>query len=276
MTIGRRFSGLLRVLTKPTTYWLYTYISILDRDVKSLFLNYGFAHLDSAAHTLKLSTHDEPHRYPLQLYHHVASAVDWDGQDALEVGSGRGGGSAYIMRRFAPRSIIGLDLTSKAIDFCNRHYRVEGLSFVRGDAESMRLADDTFDIVINVESSLYYPNVERFFEEVVRVLKPGGYFLYTDLRYCEEMDAWRAQLRSTGLQLIKEEDITPNVIRALELDHARRRTLIKRYVPKWLQSPFAGFAGVTGANLAADGPKLGERIYMNFVFQKQIAPTHDT
>jgi SAM-dependent methyltransferase len=271
MTLGRRLSGLLRVLSKPATYWLYTYISMLDRDVQSIVLNYGYAHLDSAAHPLNLSTHEEPHRYPLQLYHHVASAVDWIGLDALEVGSGRGGGSAYIMRYFAPRSILGLDLAAKAIDFCARHYRVEGLSFVRGDAESMHLADNTFDIVINVESSLYYPNVERFFEEVVRVLKPGGYFLYTDLRYWEEMDAWRAQLRSTGLQLIKEEDITPNVMRALELDHARRQKLIERYVPKWLRSSFAGFAGVTGAKLAADGPRMGERIYMNFVFQKRAS-----
>ncbi|MCI0397851.1 MAG: class I SAM-dependent methyltransferase [Chloroflexi bacterium] len=255
-------------LKQPVSRRWYEYISRLDRDAHMLFMNFGYTSLDPAHKPLALSAEEEPHRYPLQLYHHVASAIDWTGLDALEVGSGRGGGAAYVMRRFKPRSLTGIDITANAVSFCQRYHVVEGLSFRRGDAESLPFADHSFGVVMNVESSLYYPNVERFFSEVVRVLRPDGYFLYADIRYADEVERWRGQLRDTGLRLSKEENITPNVVRALELDRERRQTLIRRYTPRLLLKPTYHFAGVTGAELARDRPKDGERLYLNFCFRK--------
>ena len=77
-----------------------------------------------------------------------------------------------------------------------------------GNAEALTFADNSFDVVVNVEASLYYPNITKFYEHVRRVLKPDGYFLYTDLRYEEKVAIWHAQLKNMGLKLIKEEDIT--------------------------------------------------------------------
>jgi SAM-dependent methyltransferase len=240
----------------------YDYISTLVKDASLTFINYGYA--EDGDH-LALSAEDEANRYPIQLYHHVASAVDWTGRSALEVGSGRGGGAYYVQRRFNPQSMIGLELAARAVEFCQRHYAAAGLSFIRGDAQQLQFAADTFDIVLNVESALHYPNVERFYCEVVRVLKPGGYFLYADIRYQEEVEAWRGQLQNTGLKLLKEENITPQVVWALALDQERKRRLINRYVPKLLHKPFNMFAGMEGAGLAPHG----ERIYLNFLFRKE-------
>ena len=64
----------------------------------------------------------------------------------------------------------------------------------------MRFADNSFDILINVESSLYYPRVESFLREVVRVLKPSGYFLYADIRFVEEIEIWKKQLQLLKLK----------------------------------------------------------------------------
>jgi ubiquinone/menaquinone biosynthesis C-methylase UbiE len=246
----------------------YNYISTLDKDAHMLFMNYGYTDLDPKAKPLELSAEDEKHRYPIQLYHRVASAIDWAGLEALEVGSGRGGGACYIMRRFRPKSIIGLDLAVKAIDFCHRYYSLPGLSFAPGNAECLPFADHSFDVIINLESSLYYPNIGRFLSEVVRVLKPNGYFLYADMRYQEEIDNWQTRLRRTGLDLLHEEDITPNVVKALALDNERKRKLINQYVPKILHRPFYEFAGITGAGLAHGSPRAGERLYLNFVLHK--------
>jgi ubiquinone/menaquinone biosynthesis C-methylase UbiE len=140
---------------------------------------------------------------------------------------------------------------------------------VQDNAESLHFPDNSFDIVINVEASFYYPHIERFFSGVVRVLKPNGYFLYADMRYGEELEAWRAQLRSTGLELLSEEDITPNVIRALALVRERRTKLIQRYVPKILYKPFAEFADVYGGRLVSGPPGIGERTYRNYVLKKR-------
>ena len=268
MPVSRLFYGLFNTPSKPASSWLYNFVSMMDRDAKMLFMNYGYVSLDADAGAVALSVGDEYHRYPIQLYHHIASAVDWSGSDALEVGSGRGGGASYITRYFRPKSMIGMDIAPRAVEFCRRHYQINGLSFERGDAEHMRFPDKSFDIVLNVESSLYYPNLGRFFREVARVLRHGGHFLYADMRFHQQADAWRAQLRESGLEIIREQDITRNVLSALHLDRRRRQSMLKEYVPRLLHRPFAHFGGLTGADLAKDTPQEGERIYLAFVLRK--------
>ena len=236
-----------------------------------LFMNYGYSELSPEASRLQLSAEDERNRQSIQLYHHVAGAIDWHGLDALEVSCGRGGGSSYIRRYFKPRSIIGIDITANAIDFCHRNYSIEGLSFMRGDAESLQFAGNSVDVIVNIESSICYPNVERFYDEVVRVLKPNGFFLYADLRQEDEIDTWRAQLRTTGLELLKEENITPNVLEALDRDNERKQKLIDQYVPKFLHKPFNEFAGMKGSEFFYGSLKNGNKRYMSFVLRKPIA-----
>jgi SAM-dependent methyltransferase len=121
-----------------------------------------------------------------------------------------------------------------------------------------------------LEASLYYPDIERFFSHVVRILKPGGHFLYADMRYADEIDLWRVQLKNTGLELLREEDITRNVVRALALDQARKKDLVHRYIPRVLRRTFYHFGGISGDGLARGDPKVGERLYLFFVFQKKI------
>jgi hypothetical protein len=57
--------------------------------------------------TLRLAETDEPDRHWIQLYHHVAGAVDLEKCTVLEVGSGRGGGASFIKRYLRPASVIG-------------------------------------------------------------------------------------------------------------------------------------------------------------------------
>lgn len=249
----------------------YEFISILDKDINVLFMNYGYVELDPGAASLELPLEDEKHRYQIQLYHHVASSIDWSRVNALEVSSGRGGGAHYIRQHFHPKSFIGVDFSTEAVSFCNRYYSVEGLSFFQDNAEALQFPDNAFDVVINLEASLYYPNVERFFRHVLRVLKPGGYFLYSDMRYVEEIDVWRTQLMNTGLELLREEDITRNVVGALALDQNRKRELVQRYVPRILHKPLYHFGGISGDGLARGEPKVGERIYFFFVLRKKEA-----
>ena len=68
------------------------------------------------------------------LYYKLQFGEQLEAGERLEVGSGRGGGASYMARYLKPASLVGLDITSSAIRFCNRHYDVENLSFVRGSA----------------------------------------------------------------------------------------------------------------------------------------------
>src|SRR5437016_3904726 len=196
--------------------WYQTLV-VLDRGREITFMNYGYADLDPNANEISLNDGEQANRFCIQLYHHVAGAVDLTGKDVLEVGSGRGGGASYIARHLKPRSMVGIDLSDKAVEFCNHHYSTDGLSFSQGDAENLPLADNTFDAVVNLESSHCYGSMERFLSEVYRVLRPGGYFLFSDHRNQDKIDLLRKQLAESGLKLERETDITPNVVKALEL-----------------------------------------------------------
>src|SRR5437016_14665802 len=93
---------------------------------------------------------------------YVAGSIDLKGLDVLEVGCGRGGGASYIMRYLKPKSMTGVDIAEKAIAFCKRYHTVEGLSFRYGDAESLPFDNNTFDVIVNIESSQCYGSIPRF------------------------------------------------------------------------------------------------------------------
>lgn len=242
----------------------FDHISTYDSGRHLLFMNYGYA----ADPPLKLLPEDEEHRYSIQLYHHVAAAVDLAGLKVLEVGCGRGGGASYATRYLKPKSMIGVDLSANAIAFCNDFYRLEGLSFERRDAENLQFSDKSFDAVLNVESSVCYPHPEKFFAEVRRVLRPGGYFLYADVRNREELAMWDHRLEEMKLDKLEEEEITAGVLQALKQDSIRRKRLIQEHVPRPLQKIFHEFAGTEGTNFFFGAFARQEKVYKRFLFRK--------
>lgn len=258
-------SGFVKFITRV----FYNLISNLDHGENLAFMNYGYHHFESSHPKLALTARDEKFRHQVQMYHRIANAADWSGRDGLEVGSGRGGGASFIKRHFKPKSMTGVDLSDKAVLFCNQyHSAVDGLRFMQGDAEALQFPNESFDIILNVESSLYYPNVENFFRSVVRLLKPGGHFLYADMRYMDEIETWRKQLNDTGLELIEQEDITKNAKQALVLNQEYRKGLVKKYAPKILQRVLGRFGGSDGGRLAEKPGEEGKRVYMRFALRK--------
>ena len=155
----------------------YWYVNTVDRDAEILFMNYGYA----GNQNIELEPHEEINRYSIQLYHLLADSVELKNKHIVEIGSGRGGGLAYVKKCFSPASAKGIDLDKTAIRFSNEFYDDPGISFQRGDAQNIPLDSNAYDAVLNVESSHRYPEIHLFFSEVERILRPGGYFLYTEV-----------------------------------------------------------------------------------------------
>jgi len=154
--IVEKFAELPKPLRKPLWKWWHKIMNKYDQRNIANFLNYGFDYLNEEE-SIQLKNQDETNRYCIQLYDHVVNKADLKGKDVLEVGAGRGGGASYITRYYEPKSYIGLDITESSIDFCNNYYKkVEGLSFVCGNAESLPFEDSSFDFVVNVESARCY------------------------------------------------------------------------------------------------------------------------
>ena len=242
----------------------YWYINKSDKNAEILFMNYG--HADTSPGIL-LDSRDESNRYSIQLYHYLANAIELQNKDIYEVGCGRGGGLDYIARQFSPASAMGIDLDRCAINFCNQHYSLENLSFLHGDAQKLPLDNKSYDIVINVESSHRYPDINLFLKGVQRILRPGGYFLFTDFRYDFEIPFLQEELQSSGMSLIKEEFITQQVVTALDLDDGRRRMLVEKLTPQFLHKTALDFAGAIGSETYN---KFVSRkyVYFNYIFQK--------
>ena len=214
--------------------WWYEFLAGLHRTGDWSFMNYGYAAIP--ADPIALDAPDEPNRYSVQLYCAVVNGLSLENLSVLEVGSGRGGGAAYLKRYHKPAVVVGVDFSAKAIALCNDVYNIQGLSFVQGDAEDLPFEDNAFDVVINVESSHCYGSVDTFLSQVRRVLRPGGHFLYADFRSQVKMEKWRQQIRDSGLILINETDITANVVAALDADDERKTRLINKLVPRLLLS----------------------------------------
>lgn len=208
------------------------------------FMNYGYAP-ENEADNLVVEAADRAELYNAQLYHLVASQAELDGCDLLDVGSGRGGGASFVQRYLRPRSTTGMDLADSAVRFCKHTYRdVAGLDFVQGDAMNMPFDDESFDVVINVESAHCYPDRAAFLREVFRVLRPGGLFLCTDFTVpgnSSELD-WQG----AGFSDMKQMDVTDGIVRALTVDDARRKQEIVAHVPfglRWLGYLWSGRPG---------------------------------
>ncbi|GAB7388168.1 class I SAM-dependent methyltransferase [Bacillaceae bacterium] len=110
--------------------------------------------------------------------------------DVLDVATGGG----HVANALAPMAakVTALDLTRDMLEAARRFIEGNGhqnVEYVQGDAERMPFGDRTFDLVTCRIAPHHFPDVERFIEEVYRVLKPGGRFLLVDNVAPEEDEA---------------------------------------------------------------------------------------
>ena len=207
-------------------------------------MNYGYAELGSDAHPLSAGL-DDRERFALQLYRYVATLGSrgdrFTDLDVIEIGSGRGGGAAYLARTLTPRTFIALDFSQSATNLARARYQTDtGPWYVQGDAENLAFEPSSFDVVLNIESAHCYRSIPRFLAEVYRVLRPGGELLFAGFasRRGGALERLRTELAESSLRLLRQEDITANVVRALELDEGRKLDLLQRRV----SGPFKTFA----------------------------------
>lgn len=230
------------------------------------FMNYGYWPNDGES---PIIAEENPNlqRYPMQMYHSLATKTSIAGKDVLEVGSGRGGGARYLASQLKPASYTGLDLAENAVKLASQLHPLPNLKFVQGSAEAIPLKDASVDVVINVESCHAYGSVDKFLSEVRRVLKPGGHFLMVDFRYTPQMELLDKQINECGMKLVSKEDITANVVKAIEAEDAQKTARIERLFPKKWQKLFSEFAGVVGSKFHRNLVNR-ERLYVRYVMTK--------
>lgn len=112
----------------------------------------------------------------------IASGIK--GGDVLELGPGPGYVGLELAKKLKPASLTGCEVSPAMIRFAEKNAAEYGIParYVLGNCMEMPFADESFDTVISNGSLHEWENPIRAFNEIYRVLRPGGRYCVTDLR----------------------------------------------------------------------------------------------
>ena len=115
---------------------------------------------------------------PARLSHFDQVVGTWQGTTVLDLGCGGGFMSEALARRGA--NVIGVDPVEAAVAAARAHAGAEGLAIdYRGGAgEAIPVADRSVDCVVCVDVLEHVADIDCVLDEITRVLKPGGLFLF--------------------------------------------------------------------------------------------------
>ena len=169
---------------------------------------------------------------------------DWSGEGkVLDIGCGDGALAIRIAKSYPDARVLGVDRWSAGWEssqrLCERNAELEGVaervSFKRADAASLPFDGGSFDAVVSnfVFHEVHGVKDKRcLLAEALRVLKPGGVFVFQDLFLWRpiygEIDDLLETIRSWGIETVELLD-TSNTA----------------FIPKALKLPFMlGTAGI--------------------------------
>lgn len=160
-----------------------------------------------------LAPYDQFHGRGLEATLEIAALVQPGPADhILDIGSGIGGPARYFANRFGC-SVTGIDLTSEFCDVARHLTRLLGLEdrigFEVGDALAMPFSDAGFDGAYSMNVSMNIADKGRFYREISRVLKPGGWLVLSELAKGEGGDLdyptpWALSARTSFLSTPEE------------------------------------------------------------------------
>jgi sterol 24-C-methyltransferase len=112
--------------------------------------------------------------------HYLALKMKMEkGQKILDVGCGVGG-PARSIARFAQVHVTGLNNNAYQLKRAAGHTERLGLkgkvAWVKGDFMHLPFEDNSFDGVYQIEATAHAPDKVACYKELLRVLKPGGFF----------------------------------------------------------------------------------------------------
>lgn len=97
----------------------------------------------------------------------------------LDVGCGTGPMIELLVSKYPEKHYTGADITPKMIEVANAKH-LPNTIFQVADSENLPYEENSFDAVICANSFHHYPNPQKFFGGVHKVLKPGGRLILRD------------------------------------------------------------------------------------------------
>ena len=129
-------------------------------------------------------------------------------QDFLEIGCGSG----LIVRHIAENygaSVVGIDVDPEQIELAGEDIEgIQNIRFLEADVTKLPFEDDSFDVVLSFGVLHHIDNWLDALQEIIRVLRRKGYFVYADIIYPERVTRMdKSSKMSFGLATIDIDEL---------------------------------------------------------------------
>ncbi|MCX4246640.1 class I SAM-dependent methyltransferase [Paraliomyxa miuraensis] len=213
-----------------------------------VFMNHGYFDETEGEPAVHEGFHPV-HRYSVAFIEFLFRGIELEGKDLLEIGTGRGGNLSYAVKYGGVRSATGVDLSDGNIRFCQRVHSLPNMTFVQSSADDLPFDDASFDVALNLESSHSYPDVPKFFAEALRVVRPGGTFLYADNIFEDRIEHYRNAVETSGFEIVSYQEITPKVERAMKANREPLEAYLKSMIDPELDNEAFVLRLINGFNV---------------------------
>jgi SAM-dependent methyltransferase len=149
----------------------------------------------------------------------------------VEMGCGTGAGASHLMKSILPHCTYeAFDMQEAAIQTSNRKFvpQLDGrLKATRGDTTNLPIEDGIADLVLVCETHVtempgqVTDEDQRFFRTALRLLKPGGMFVWANAIPDNTWQPCFDFLESIGLTQVEVCDVTEEAIAARDQDKRR-------------------------------------------------------
>jgi SAM-dependent methyltransferase len=183
--------------------------------------------------------------YPPALFDWLATLVRTH-ESAWDVGTGSGQAALELARRF--ERVVATDAAETQLASATPHERV---IYRVMPAEHADLGDRSVDLV-TVAQAIHWFDVERFYDEVRRVLKPGGViaaWTYAGTRVTPQIDALvrRYYVETVGQYWPPERKLVDEHYRTISFPFAEIEAPPFRMVQQWRLEDLLGYLGTWSA-----------------------------
>lgn len=114
----------------------------------------------------------------------IVDDIPLDGRRVLDIGCGSGGIAIELVERYGAAEVVGIDIEAGVLERARQRVMKRRLErrivLQRVEAGPLPFAEADFDAVFSKDSMIHIPEKEMLFDDVFRVLNPGGWFIAGD------------------------------------------------------------------------------------------------
>ena len=131
----------------------------------------------------------------------------------LDIGIGNGATTKYISQTFTSASIIGIDISKKAIEQAKNMNSEQNITFEIKDINNTEFPSNYFDLICAFQNHFHWNNLQSSFLEIKRLLSDKGIVVigceYSKVKYylpdLTEPQAFEVFLNGIELRLVQVE-----------------------------------------------------------------------